>query len=131
MKTCSYEALSEQQLIEAGDILPSLQFFYCWISFPLFFPCAECHQDVYWVIWEASHSVMGFRKNPQSHILFDRPKQDELMTYEKWQIGHVVNCETNSTEYRLSKTSAMYKKGYVMSLFILFLEKSTLSPTYK
>lgn len=45
------------------------------------------------------------------------------MTYEKWQIGHVVNCETNSTEYSLSKTSAMYKKDYVMTLFILFLEK--------
>lgn len=36
MKTRSYDALSEQHLIEAGDILLSLQF-PCWIHFPLFF----------------------------------------------------------------------------------------------
>lgn len=100
-------------------------------SLSLIFPCAECHQDVHWVVRQASHSAVDSRKNPQSHIWFDRPKQHELVTYEKWQIGHVVNCKTNSTEYSFSKTSAMFKKGYLLSLFILFLEKSTLSTTFK
>lgn len=53
------------------------------------------------------------------------------MTYEKRQIGHVFNCETDSTGYSFNIASVTYKKGYVLGLFITFLEKSTLSPTNK
>ena len=53
------------------------------------------------------------------------------MTYEKWQIGHVFNCETNSTGDSFNITSVMYEKGYVLGLSIPFLEKRTLSSTDK
>lgn len=92
-------------------------------SLSLIFPCAEYHQDVHWIVWQASHSAVDSRKarkNPQPYIWFDRSKQHELVTYEKWQIGHVVNCETNSTEYSFNITSAMYKTGYVLTLFSFF-----------
>lgn len=65
------------------------------------------------------------------NLVFDRAKQRELMTYAKWQIGHVFNSETNSTGDSFNITSAMYKKGYALGLFIPFLEENTLSTTDK
>lgn len=106
------------------DILLSLQFLCCWTSLSCIFTSAECRQSVHWTIWEASPLHW-------THIWFDRAKQHELMTYEKWQISHVFNCETNSTGDSFNITSVMYKRGYVLGLFISFLEKSTLSPTDK